>query len=340
VVFVAEDQRVTRWPKGLASCVEIRSVSHRAFDPRALLAWHAQARRAEIDIFHAPYHVWAPIALPCPLVATVHDLTFDRHPRVMPNCWLWPGYKVLSSRAIRCADKIISVSEATRRDVLRFGNVSSSSVVVVHLGVDEQFKAQADVEARRRVADRYHLPPRYVLAFNNGRAHKNVARLLAAFEALPRSFDQVLVLAGEASGENVRRGGLARSDRFLPIGLVDEEDLPAVYASADAFIQPSFAEGFGLTVAEAMACGCPVLCSGVGSLPEVADGAARLFNPFSVASITDALTQVLGDDALRRAYATKGLARAASLTWDRTAACTRQIYETVARSGPGAKSRS
>jgi glycosyltransferase involved in cell wall biosynthesis len=228
------------------------------------------------------------------------------------------------------ATHIIAVSEQTRRDIVSAYGVPAEKITVIYEAADTRFRIQPpEVVASARA--RYLLPERYLLFVGTVEPRKNLVRLLTAFERLhAEGLTDALVIVG-------RRGWLtgdfdatlerspARPAVLFP-GFVPDDDLPAVYAGAQALVMPSLYEGFGLPVLEAMACATPVACSHNSSLPEVAGDAALLFDPFDVDSISDALRRILHDPDLQAHLRDAGLLQASHFSWERAAQETLAVY--------------
>ena len=305
------------------------------YSPLELVAWPLAARRARIDVLHSPYF-WSPVNAGRPLVATVHDMIFDRHPEYIPGRRYLLPYWVASRLMIRRADAIVAVSEATAADVVRYSGAGRRDrISVIPNGVEDRFRpveSRAQLDALRR---RLGLPGRFLLALGARRPHKNVERLVAAFERIADRVPHTLVLAGAV---DLRFGSqsapalerLRAAGRLVETGRVPEEDLPALYSCADLFVQPSIIEGFGLPLLEAMACGTAVACSDTSSLPEVAGDAGALFSPYSEESIAATLLSVLSGAARRRDMAARGQERAARFRWPAIARATAEVYRAAA----------
>ena len=319
--------------------LEIRHISIPLYKPRELWAWYAILRGSRVDVFHSPYF-WAPILLRCPLVITIYDMIFDRYPQYMPHRRFALIYKISSRMALKRSRCVITVSDATRGDILRFTHTQKSKVAVVPAGVDAAFKPVRAEQTRRAVRRRYGLPSSYILALGARRPHKNIDRLGAGFSLIAADVPHSLVLAGtmderfddDPAYDSAR---WKREGRIIEIGHVEEQDLPALYSMADLFVQPSIIEGFGLPVLEAMACGCPVACSNTTSLPEVAGDAAVFFDPLSTREIADTLTHVLSSTDLRQDLVQRGRQRASQFSWERAASSTLEVYRTTALSAHG-----
>jgi glycosyltransferase involved in cell wall biosynthesis len=240
------------------------------------------------------------------------------------------------------------VSEASKRDILHFSNVPPEKVVVVYNAIDERFWDAPKDEDVARVRERYQLVHRFVLYVGNIKPHKNLVRLIEAFDELRKEAGQedlkLLIIGDEISKlpalrRAVHSHKLHKQVRFL--GYLPDEMLAILYRLAAVFVFPSLYEGFGLPPLEAMASGTPVVTSNVSSLPEVADDAAVLVDPYDVGSIADGMRRVLTDPALAQDLRRKGLVRAREFSWARSVARTLELYKEVAgERGSGASAPS
>jgi glycosyltransferase involved in cell wall biosynthesis len=303
--------------------------------------WHqlgvsAAARRAGAEILHLPAGL-GPVRPRMPSVITIHDLIALRLPQYFP-AWARSYARAVLPWAARAARAVIAVSEATKRDVVELLDVPEERVTVVLNGVSATFAPIGQDGARAKaVRARFALPRDFVLAVGTLEPRKNLPRVLEAVHRLrsrPATRDIQVVHAGphgwlaDDIARTVRALDLADAVRF--IGYVPPEDLAPLYGLARLCVYPSLYEGFGFPVAEAMACGCPVVTSNVSSLPEVAGDAAVLVDPTSVEAIADAVGTLWSDEARRRALAHRGLARAPAFSWERTADATVRVYDTAA----------
>jgi glycosyltransferase involved in cell wall biosynthesis len=241
-------------------------------------------------------------------------------------------------RALKRADRIITVSHNSKRDLTDYFGVASDRVEVIYNGVARRFRADVAEEERRRVAEKLGLPSPYLLFLGGERPHKNVRNVVRAFAEARRreAFQHSLVLAGPLPKNRGRVEALIAAldlDKAVRrTGLVDDADLPGLYAGATAFLYPTLYEGFGLPVAEAMACGVPVLTSATSALQEVAGGHALLVDPMDVESIAAGIVTLATDAKKRAELARLGLTRAADFSWDRAAEATMNVYAAVLRS--------
>jgi glycosyltransferase involved in cell wall biosynthesis len=291
---------------------------------------------AEVDLFHAPANI-LPGGLTMPAITTVHDVMWLTHPEWC-NPSLWGRierafYRRGITRALAKSARVATVSEASREAIHSLAPAAADRIHVTLSGVAEDFAPIARDEA---VLARLGLPPglRYVLVVGQGAPYKNHAGALRAFAAAfgERSgIDLVLVRRRGGSGAALERLahslGLGGRVRFLEA--VERASLVQLYASAEALLHPSLAEGFGNSLAEAMACGCPVVTSDRSAMPQVTGGAALLGDPTDPAAMAALLRRVVEDRALAADLRAKGLRRAAMLDWRDFAAANLALYRQV-----------
>jgi len=296
-----------------------RVVAEQTLLPRAV-------RRAGPDLLHNVFNT-APILPHVPQVTTIHDVVFKRYPET--HGLLARGVEVLVPLAARRSERVLTVSEASKSDLIRFLGVPPDRVDVSPNGpgIREDVRGPSPDEIRAR----FELPDQpLVLSVLAKRPHKNASRLIEALALVPQA---VLVMPGYSTGyereleEQIVAAGVA--DRVRLLDWVDDAMLDGLYRAADCFVFPSLAEGFGLPVLEAMLRGTPVACSNATSLPEVAGDAALLFDPLDVDAISVAVRRILEDDALADRLRRAGLERAKRFTWQETARKTIESYRKV-----------
>jgi glycosyltransferase involved in cell wall biosynthesis len=308
----------------------------------ALLPHACVAHR--VDLLHVQYI--APLVAPCPVITTVHDVHWRRFPETFPtkDRWLMELFLPLTFRRVAM---VITDSQASRDDLVQFFRLPPDKVRVIYLAAEERFFEPLDDSERQKVLRRYGLQEGYVLFVGVLQPRKNLGRLLSAYATLmgqgAGDRGQVgneaplppLVVVGKLGWQTqtLRQlvSELQLGERVRFIGYVPDEDLAALYQGAAVFAYPALWEGFGLPVLEAMASGVPVLTSATSSLREIAEGAALLVDPLSVASIADSLRQLLCDETLRAKLRQLGLERARQFSWRQTAEATLQVYEQVTR---------
>lgn len=270
------------------------------------------------------------------VVSMVYDLIPFIFPEVMASQPLPVriGWRT-NFRKLCSSDIVIAISQATRDDMIRILSVSPERIKVVSPGIDHDlFNRGRAVEPKgqKEVLGRYGVSGRYLLYVGDSEWRKNLRRCLEAFQGVDR--DVKLVLVGKRVVTDSRLHDwideLSLTGRVITPGFVPDEDLAPLYGGAIAFLFPSIYEGFGLPVAEAMACGCPVITSAVSSLPEVAGEAGILVDPLSVADIRLAITRVVADAGLRQRMAAEGIVQAARFSWQKAAAETAALLRAVA----------
>ncbi|MBX0328721.1 glycosyltransferase family 4 protein [Oscillochloris sp. ZM17-4] len=310
--------------------VELAPVRSAPFSPLQQVELPLRARALGLDLLHSPYFIKPYVGLPCPSVVTVYDLLGWRFPQTLsPRGRLL--YRLTMGMAVRGADALITISGRARDELAARYHLPHTRVAVTPLAADGRF-APRPPEAVAAIRARYGLPEPYVLYLGSNKPHKNLERLVRAWElAGGRVAGAQLILAGHEDPQHpelrrlVAERGLGARVRFLPN--VADADLPAIYSGAAVFAFVSYYEGFGLPPLEAMACGAPVLCARASSLPEVVGDAALLVDPYDTGGIAEGLTRLLGDPALRQGLRERGLRRAGEFSWRHTALGTLRVYE-------------
>ncbi len=300
----------------------------------------AAARRAGCGVVHSLAST-APARGRFARVVTIHDLNY----LMVPDAHFGLrglGMRALVPLAARTAHRILADSASTRDDLVGRLGVPAAKVDVVPLGLGQPATSVpttgADLRARLELGNR-----RVLLSLSAKRPHKNLAGLLEALALIPTERRPVAVLPGYPTPherelrDHAAALGVRDDVRFL--GWTSGEDIEGLFALAACFIFPSFYEGFGLPVLEAMARGVPVACSDRSSLPEVSGDAALLFNPTDPLAIAAAIQQILGDDAVASRLREAGLARAAAFTWERSARATLASYECALSAARSPRSR-
>lgn len=310
--------------------VTLRPCPAPLFSAREQLFWRGEHAAARLDLFHAP-HVNAPLAPRVPLVVTLHDLIPLRFPRTINSRAGEAYFRGMSGLAPRAATRVVTHSEATRRDLVALRAVDPAKIVVVPLAADPRFAEPQPAARRAAVRARHGLAGPYVLYTGQWKRYKNLETLLAAFARLGDRPGLRLVLAGRedprAPHVKAAIAELGLGDRVVTTGWIeDEADLVALYQEAAAFAFPSRYEGFGLPPLEAMAAGVPVVSSDAGALAEAVGDAALVVGPDDPAAWADALARVLDDAAMRARLVEAGRARVRTLGWERTAALTAGVY--------------
>lgn len=301
---------------------------------RLLVDLPAAARHCRADVIHSTYA--APPRVGCARVVTVHDASFLAHPE-----WFTRRDLAVLNAGVRfsvhCAERLIVPSRHARDEVVARLGVPGQRIAVTPEAADARFRPLGDA-ASEALVGRYGLSRPFVLSVGNQQPRKNLGRLLQAWRLLTqagRDGGCRLVIAG---GHHGRRDDLASlvdaldlSERVTLLGYVLNDDVPGLYGAAEALAFPTLYEGFGLPLLEAMACGTPVACSNVTSLPEVAGNAAVFFSPLDVTAMAAALGAILSDVELRATLRCRGLSRAALFSWQECAQATVAAYEEALR---------
>ena len=292
-------------------------------------------RRERIDLFHAPHYVLPPL-IHCRSVVTIHDIIHLLFPQYLPSRLAYAYARLSIWGATRRSDRILTVSETSKLDILRRFRVPADKITVVYNAIDDRLLAEPSPEEFARVRERYQLDHPFVLYVGNIKPHKNLERLIEAFDRLRHEpgFEalRLLIIGDQISKYQslrraVHRHKLHKQVRFF--GFVPLDTLAVLYRLASVFVFPSLYEGFGLPPVEAMACGLPVVTSNVSSLPEVVGDGAILVDPYSPDSIAEGMRAALTDEGLRATLRERGLARAREFSWEQSVRRIREVYDEV-----------
>jgi len=294
----------------------------------------SRVRKDRPDVLHVQYT--APVGCNCPVVTTVHDVSYLEH----PEYFTWDRalqLRLTVGRTVRQAAKILTGTEHARNAILRvYPNLDEDKVVVVPLAAAPEFRPISREAAVTTVRDRYSIGGPFILSVGDMQPRKNHIGLIRAFARLVKAYPQLthnLVLVGKPTWfspkiqEAARESGV--EDRIQFFGFVSDPDLLQLYNACDCFVFPSFYEGFGFPALEAMACGRAVVCSDASALPEVVDGAAILFDPYAIDEMVRAIADVLLDAELRGRMERLGIQRAAHFSWQKTAEKTVEVFHQV-----------
>lgn len=298
------------------------------------------AARCGVDLLYAPYFS-LPLWASARTVLTVHDLIPLMMTEYAPSAQLKAYFRLVSAAARRAA-AVVTDSRHSAGDIARMLHVPRERIHVIYLGVDPRFGRPVAPERMQALRDRLGLPERFMLYLGGTDPRKNITVLLQALRllrqsgravaplALPVGQRAAAVLAGWESSDpraEAARLGVERDVIFL--NRIDDDDKPALYATAVAFAYPSRYEGFGLPPLEAMASGTPVLCAHASSLPEVTGDAAIMLDPDNAHAWANAFERIDQDAALRADLAARGRAQAAAFTWERTVTELRRVFQRV-----------
>lgn len=290
------------------------------------LPMHLFLKERKLDVFFTTSH-YAPRFSPIPTVVSVMDVSYLRFPETFKKNDLyqlvnWTKYSV------EAATKVITISESSKNDIIKYYKVPSIKVNVVYLGLKDLPKSMA---SSKNLTD-FGVTKPFVLFVGTLQPRKNIHRLIEAFSKLPshlKSSHQLVVIGKKGwlydeILEAPKKYGILEETVFLDY--VSDEDLPQFYKKAEVYVLPSLYEGFGLPVLEAMRYGCPVITSNISSLPEAGGNAALYFDPESVSDIEKTLEKVLTDKKLREKMIEKGTEHYKKFTWEKAA---KEVLDTL-----------
>lgn len=321
-------------------------VRHVSANPWSRLGWELGGllRQDRPDLIHVQYT--APLLGRAPVVVTVHDVSFLEHPRY----FTWSRRAQLRhtvAHTVRHAARVLTVSEFSREAILRSYDIAPHKVRVIPNAANPDFRVIGREKAQRAVRERLQLDAPFIFSVGDLQPRKNQIGLIAAFAKMLSARPQMkhhLVLTGKETWftpkvrEAAQSSGFA--DRIHFTGFVSDAQLLELYNACECFVFPSFYEGFGLPILEAMACGRAVACSNTAAMPEVADGAGILFDPHRVEEIERAMADILLDPEMRARKERLGVQRAASFSWQKSARATLDVYREVVEEHRGAKRES
>jgi glycosyltransferase involved in cell wall biosynthesis len=321
--------------KAITSGLKYYSIEEQIGLPRLL-------RQNDVDLLHSP-HFMLPLVRPCSSVVTIHDVIGLACKEDLGSSLGRLYYKCMMSAAVRLADCVITVSEFSKSEIVRWFGIDPNKIIVIYSGISSEFGRVNDRVQIEAIRVKYGIEGEYFVYTGIYKARKNHAGLLRAFRSfLAGGRDASLVLVGPLrDGEGVLRRlshELGISDRVVYTGFVDDSELRLLYSGAVAYACPSLYEGFGFTVLEAMACGIPVVCSAETSLPEVAGNAALYADATNAEEFGQGLYQVLVDSSLRDRLVRSGRTNLERFSWAKTARETLNVYHDVFRSTSGTAS--
>ncbi|MDP6522869.1 MAG: glycosyltransferase family 1 protein [Kiritimatiellia bacterium] len=325
---IREDE-IQAWRRGN---VEVRYLKCQNRILRLCLEFPFRLRRDRIDVFHCQYV--PPLLCPCPYVVTIHDILHEVYPEFYPGK-LRRLMKLTYPIGARHAARVITGSDYSREQIHQLYRVPQDHIVVTPYAASHDFE-QADIGAdAARAANKYGVSGPYILFVGRIEPRKNIHGLIRAYQRARQKagITHTLAIGGmkdplfEEFFEDVL--GEKQPEGVSFIGGVSQEDLPDLYAGADLFVYPSTAEGFGLPVLEAMACGTPVVCSNTTSLPEVIGEAGITVDPKDVVGLSEAISRVVSPGSLREDMIRQGQDRAKTFSWARAAKQTIAVYRAI-----------
>ncbi len=280
---------------------------------------------------------WQPNFIPSPgirakkTIVSVHDFSFLRHPEWQPRERI-EYFKTNFWKQAPRADRIITVSEYTKQEIIELLDYDPERIHVIHHGVRHDIFRPLDKTEARTGLD---LPERYILAVGSIEPRKNLMGLLKAYNMLPEGIKKgyKLVLAGPIgwNNEDINRMIKKEGDNVVYLGYLSDHDLAVAYNLASLFVYPSFYEGFGIPPLEAMACGAPVIASNASSIPEVCGDAALYADPENNEELADRIGRLLDNDGLQQTLRSRGFERAGAFNWRRSAAQHLAVFNEVGK---------
>jgi glycosyltransferase involved in cell wall biosynthesis len=299
--------------------------------PRALFQ-----QKPAPDVVFSPGH-YCPLFSPAPLVVSIMDLGYLHFPQHFTKPIYWK-LKFWTAFSIKKAAHIFAISQTTKNDIIRYYKVDPGKITVTYPGYDrKKFKVQSSKFKVKEVKRKYKIEGDYILFLGTLKPSKNIEGLLEAFKLLITNYQLpiTLVIAGkkgwmfEEIFKKVKKLGL--EDKVIFTDFVNEEDVPALMAGAKVFVTPSFWEGFGIPVVEAMACGTPVVVSNSGSLPEIVDDAGVIVDPYDPNDIAKGIKETLESNGSnhRTSLIDKGLRQVKKFDWESCAKKTLSVLEKI-----------
>jgi len=297
--------------------------------------WEYPSRLKQCRLWHAPHYnipVWKGNTK---LVVTIHDLIhwIFRRDYFSPLQALYAG--VMLRRAVHLSDHVITVSQKTKQDLVKYFQADPGKISVIYEGVDEKFFGAEPAAADQGILKKYALPAKYFLYVGLIKPHKRVDLLIRAFERLRREkgTEAGLVIVGKKSSRYPKGyeflADIQSGNGITYLESIEHEELASFYRGALALVHPSQYEGFGLTLLEAMACRTPVIACRVASIPEVAGEAACLIPPGQEEPLRHAMLEIESNGGLREALIAKGLQQVQKFRWPDTARQTAAVYQKV-----------
>jgi glycosyltransferase involved in cell wall biosynthesis len=299
---------------------------------RNAVAYPIELRRRPIDVLMA--YSTLPAYAPCKTVLLLADIFWLAHPGWLP--WHIALPRTLATRSsVKRADRIVTTTEFSKREIIRILEVPAEKIVVVPHGVRGEFAERLSEERKSQVRARYGLGPRYILSLNDIHPRKNLEGLVQAFGDLKSrtGLPHQLVIAGRPLWpypEFYRRvKSSAFADDIKVLGYVSSEDVLALYQAANAFVYPSFYEGWGLQVHEAMIAGVPVTVANNTTMPEIAGDAADSFDPYNIDDMSRSMERVLTDQTLRDTLIARAFEQVKRYSWRDAAESTLAVCASV-----------
>lgn len=283
------------------------------------------SKKDKLDIYHGT-SFYIPKHIKCRTVLTVHDLSYIKYPNTFTKSRLIYG-KIFIKDSVKRADKIIAVSESTKRDIINYYGIQEEKIFVTHLGARDIFKP-ATINEIELIKKKYNLN-KYILAVGTIEPRKNLLRLIKAFNNVSSKIDEEikLVLVGKSGwkNEDIFKEIDKNSQRIIFTDYITDQELKCLYSGCELFVYPSLYEGFGLPVLEAMSCGSKVVTSNISSLPEITGNIATLINPSDIDEISEGILKELNNLRDKKEI----LKQANLFSWNKAARETKSLYDLI-----------
>ena len=326
IIFLREENWDEYWPKNPNFKKALANAKWYGIKEQFLMPF--KIWQNQIDLVHFP-HFNVPLFCPAPFVITIHDLILKKFPTrrasilgsvryFLKNL----AYHLVISSALKRSKKVISVSNYTKKDILKYFKVNPEKIGVIYEGApDREFKVQNS---------KFKIEKPYLLYVGNAYPHKNLERLISSFDELGREMDLKLVLVGEKDYFYQRlEKEFSHIKNIVLTGFVSDKELKALYQRASCYVFPSLCEGFGLPPLEAMANGLPVVCSSSTCLPEILGQAAIYFNPEDEQEMAQVIKQVLKDKNLQQELTSSGFEKVKEYSWQKMGREILKVYQSV-----------
>ena len=287
------------------------------------------SRKAKVDVlFHTKFTV--PFLTKCKTVMVLHGASWFVHPELYENKLDLTYIKMAMPLYCRRSNFLIANSNLTKNDFINILHVPPEKIKTIYIGVNPIFRSIHDQEVLNEVKKRYNLPDRFILTVGRYDPRKNFPTIFRAFTKCRDAGALKLVAVGKDSWkykQDCRIGKSGFEDDVIFSGYVELDDLPAFYNLAEAFIFPSVYEEFGIPLIEAMACGCPIVASNTGAIPEITGYAATLADPYDADKMAQGINQLMQDAEFRQTLIEKGLRHVKKYSWENVAKETLDVLE-------------
>lgn len=289
---------------------------------------YKELKKEKPDVLHVP-HYNVPIFYKGKMIVTIHDLTHLIYPEFLPNKFAYFYAKFMIWVALKKADKVITVSQNTKNDILKMFKVNPDKIEVIYNGVGEEF-VKKDKESIEYLYDKFNIPKnkKIIMYVGNLKPHKNLERLLEAYSKINNKEETCLLLVGKAfekyNALEDKEIQLGINDYVIHTGIVTQDELVDLYNLADLFVFPSLYEGFGLPVLEALACGTPVVCSNTSSMPEVGEDDVGYFNPYDIDEMIKKIEEYIDNE--HRIQEKHIKEKIKKFNWEKNSELTKKVY--------------